>query len=197
MAHSDEFIKTEGDLSGLGFEGIYRKFRKPILNYVSRTVKNEDLAEELTQEIFLKVFRYQETYQNQFSISTWLWSIARNTIIDWKRKSRPVYEINGTFIRNHEKFDIEQAPDQSLNCESRIIETEIRDQILEITQTLTEMQKQVILMRVFDQLSYHEIAQKLNLSLSAAKCLFHRAKTSISASINDQTTTNSTLAEIL
>jgi len=184
MSHSDDFIKIKEDLSSLSFEGIYRKFRKPILNYVSRTVKNEDLAEELTQEIFLKAFKYQETYRDQFSISTWLWSIARNTIIDWKRKSRPAYEASAFVIRNHEHFDIEQAPDQTINCEDRIIKTEIRDAIFEITKNLTEMQKQVILLRIIDQLSYQEIAQKLNLSLSAVKCLFHRAKTSLSTQAN-------------
>lgn len=172
--------KEQESLTPANFDRIYRKFKKPIMNYVSRSIENEDIAEEITQEIFLKAFRYKEDYQNQFQISTWLWSIAKNTIIDWKRKNKTAQEIPASFPTGEERIDIEQAPDPKLNIESRIIIQEAHQKLLRLTDSLTEMQRKVFLMRMIDQLSYSEISSQLELTLSAAKCLFHRAKTTIS-----------------
>lgn len=188
--------KEKDSITPANFDQIYKKFKKPILNYVSRRIDNEDIAEEITQEIFLKAFRYKEDYQNQFRISTWLWSIAKNTIIDWKRKNRSTQELLASFSIGDDSIDIEQAPDPALNIESIIINQENRQAIMKLTGSLTELQRKVFLMRMIDQLSYSEISSQLELTLSAAKCLFHRAKTSISLTHELSNSHNRTTASI-
>lgn len=163
----------------VNFDQIYKKFKKPILIYVGRFIENEETSEELTQEIFLKAFKYKDYYKNEFSLSTWLWSIARNTVIDWKRKTRLYSDLQLAPTPKNEIFDIEQAPDQDSNSEDKLLEKELRENLILLTQPLTDLQKKVLFMRVLDQLSYLEISKKLNLTLSSVKCLFHRAKTSL------------------
>lgn len=168
------------------FERVYKRFKRPIWKYVSRSVNNDDIAEELTQEIFFKAFRYKDSYQSQFKFSTWLWSIARNTLIDWKRKNRTGAEVQFRAEGDAAPFDIEQAPGKEPDMEHVIIEREKKEKILALTGKLTEMQKKVLFMRLVDQLSYTEISRQLDLTLSAAKCLFHRAKCSLADAIGER-----------
>lgn len=168
------------------FDGIYRKFRNPIMRYVYRAIKDDCIAEELTQEIFLKAFRFKSHYRRRFRISTWLWSIARNTVVDWKRKHRAAAQPVFLSTQNL-RFDIEQAADLSANVESALTKKEERAELVALTRSLTDMQRKVLFMRVVDQISFGEIASQLNLTLSSVKCLFFRAKATLIAEVADAT----------
>src|SRR4051812_43628713 len=64
---------------------LYHRFRRPILRYVKSRLSNQAIAEEVTQDIFMKVHRFRESYNEEYAFSTWLWTIARNTIADYLR----------------------------------------------------------------------------------------------------------------
>jgi len=162
------------------FDRLYRHFKNPIRKYINRSVRNEDIAEELTQEIFFKAFRHHESYQPELKFSTWLWSIAKNTLIDWKRKNHSASANSFYHHETSETFDVEQIPCKAASAEKILIEGQGKAEILAMTEKLTEMQKKVLFMRLVEQLSYSEICRNLNLTLSAAKCLFHRAKNTLS-----------------
>jgi RNA polymerase sigma-70 factor (ECF subfamily) len=174
---------SEQEWTTTAFDGIYRKFRLPILKYVTRSVKNEGVAEELTQEIFLKAFRFKDSYKSKFKVSTWLWSIARNTVVDWKRKHQNSPAL--FYAHSHEvPYDIEQAADMGHCIERTLTDREDREALLALTLSLTEMQRKVLFMRVLDQLTYLEISRKLDLTLSAVKCLFFRAKATLTSGVS-------------
>jgi RNA polymerase sigma-70 factor, ECF subfamily len=158
-----------------GFAKIYLQFRRPIFKYVTRMVNDIQIAEELTQEIFLKAFRFSSTYQPKYALSTWLWTIARNTVLDWRRKSSldPCREQ-----RQESEFDlkVEDLPALSSNAEAHMIEKTEKEGIIGLLNSLTELQRRVLLLRVIHHLSYREISKKLGLSLSAVKCLAYRAR---------------------
>jgi RNA polymerase sigma-70 factor, ECF subfamily len=164
------------------FSAIYEKFRKPILSYVRQRIpgQDEEVAQEVTQEVFLKAFRFLPSYQPHFALSTWLWTIARNTVIDWTRShhSRPLLDDR--------KYDpdaasdgpvaYEELPSTAPNAEVLMIQRADRRKLLLWMRALTRKQRKVIKLRIINQLSYSEIAKRLGMSLSSVKCLAHRAK---------------------
>jgi RNA polymerase sigma-70 factor (ECF subfamily) len=162
-----------GSLDGDRFPAIYQKFRKPIFRYVSQRVRDEETAEEITQEVFLKAFRARESYLPSFGISTWLWTIAKNTLSDWHRKNKdsPILDAHAGM---HEEL-LCPAP----SAEVALTEQGERGELLQRMARLTDLQKNVLILRVIHHLPYREIAQRLGLSLSAAKCLFYRAKSTL------------------
>lgn len=162
-----DFIHDSHD----AFAKVYRKFSKPLHQYVRSKISDPAIAEELTQEVFLKAYRFRGSYQERYALSTWLWTIARNTIHDHLRGLSPLGQ------------DDETGPDE-LACErpcaeSVAIRKDERRTYLKMLRSLTRMQKRVIWMRVIHQLSYEEISKNLGMSLSAVKNLAYRAKQSL------------------
>jgi RNA polymerase sigma factor (sigma-70 family) len=154
------------------FSKIDRRFRKPIFRYILGRVPDSETAEELTQDVFLKAYRARESYEERFELSTWLWTIARNTVFDWLRKQRE--EV----LDSPDEFSWEEIP-CNLPCpETRTARKLDRKVLLKLMSTLTDLQKRALFMRVVRQLSYEEISKHLGLSLSAAKCLVYRARRS-------------------
>jgi RNA polymerase sigma factor (sigma-70 family) len=141
------------------FPKIYKKFRKPILRYVNSRVSDPELAEDITQEIFIKVFRFQDSYQSQFAFSTWLWTIAKNTVSDSLRELKEYC------------------------AETLAIKKDERKRLLRILKPMTRLQKRVLWMRAVHHLSYSEISKILGLSVAAAKNMASRAKQNL---IEDQ-----------
>ncbi|MGZ3689491.1 MAG: RNA polymerase sigma factor [Bdellovibrionota bacterium] len=152
------------------FAWLYRRFRKPIHRYIGTKIRDEGISEELTQEVFLKAFRFRESFELRYEFSTWLWTIARNTVIDWSRtKGLPMGS-------GSEAFDPDQIVDPAPCAEGRLLERSEREHLMEVMKSLTELQRQALLLRVIHRLSYHEIARQLGLSLGAVKGLLFRAK---------------------
>ena len=164
-----------GGESGFDFDRMYGRFRKPILNYVLQRVSDEHLAEELTQEIFLKVYRFRNTYQPRFQFSTWLWTIARNTLTDWMRKGGGAF-AQGAGDSDDPLPDVEQIPAPEPNIELKMTEEMDLSEVGFLVGSLTAAQRNVLYLRIVHQHSFREIADKLNLSLAAVKCLFQRGK---------------------
>ena len=153
------------------FTEIYQRFLKPIQNYVSLRIPNEDIAQEVAQEIFLKAYRFSSSYRMSFAFTTWLWTIARNTVSDFMR--RPEAEQ----IRNpHEQLEPDQLPAAGPGAEAIILIKSGRKLLFRISRKLTANQRRALWMRTVGQLSYREISVRLDTSISAAKCLVHRAK---------------------
>jgi RNA polymerase sigma-70 factor (ECF subfamily) len=155
------------------FQKIYGKLKKPIHRYVSRSVRDGEVAEELTQDVFLKAFRARHTFECQRSFSTWLWTIARNTVCDWHRK-------HGADLRvpsgPEGESPCDELPSRDPDVETLICEHGERQALLRRLAGLTALQRKVLQMRIIHELSYQEIAKNLGLSISAAKCLFYRAR---------------------
>src|SRR5688572_12964935 len=76
----------DGDLQS--FAPLYSQFRKPILKYVKKHVRQHAVAEELTHDVFVKIYQFRKSYNPEYDASSWIWTIARNTIYDHMRRSR-------------------------------------------------------------------------------------------------------------
>ena len=158
------------------YSEIYQRFQKPILRHVRKRISDEAVAEEITQEIFLKVHRFREGYQPEFAFSTWLWTIARNTISDHLRARKDA--------RGDHDFMIEEIPCTSLCAETLIMKKDQRRHLFRIARTLTRLQRRVLWLRMIHHLTFQEIAAKLNLSLTAVKNLAYRAKLNLGEDVS-------------
>jgi RNA polymerase sigma-70 factor (ECF subfamily) len=147
-------------------------------------VRNPDVAEEVTQEIFFKAYRFQDSYDDQFQLSTWLWTIARNTISDFFRKDRNSLPLLDG--RDGERWDVEESASVELNPELSFIRSDDKKNLLKIMRKLTRLQKRVLFMKVIRHFSNEEIAKKLNLSLSAVKSVVYRAKGVLNLNLSAQ-----------
>jgi RNA polymerase sigma-70 factor (ECF subfamily) len=155
------------------FASLYQRFKKPIFKYVSARIAELQLAEEVTQEIFVKVFRFRESYDEKHEISTWLWTIARNTVFDTLRKQQGQTTEHSVEVTCPDDIASPIADAQSM------LEQKDQRRLLKMTlKSLTRMQRRVVWMRVVQQKSYSEISTCLGLSL-AAKNLAFRAKRSL------------------
>lgn len=145
----------------------YRDLKQPLLNYILTRIPNGAIAEELAQETFFKAFRFRSTYNDSFALTTWLWSIARNTVTDHLRSER-----NQLNIECEESEIASESPDP----ESLLLKKDERRVLIGALSVLTRLQKRVIWLRSFHHLSFEDISKRLGLTLSATKSLAQRAK---------------------
>jgi RNA polymerase sigma factor (sigma-70 family) len=160
------------------FSLIHAKYAKNILAFVLRHVRDRSIAEDLTQEVFLRLFRFRRYYRPGHAFSSWLWTIARNVVSDWFRKASNREPAHSAHEGN--EFHPEQIPSHHPCAESLLERKTQRQQLVTVMKQLTKLQRRVLRMRIIKQLSYDEIAKKLGLSLSAVKCLLYRSKQAVS-----------------
>lgn len=158
------------------FAKIYRRFRKPIFHYVSTRVFDKQSAEDVTQEVFIKAYRFREAYDEQYAFSTWLWTIARNTVFDALRKNKSAEDLPAA------ASSIDEIPSPFQNAESLLQVKDLRRLIKSMMRPLTKLQRRVLWMSVIQQRSYAEISKQMGLSLSAVKNLAYRARLTITDS---------------
>src|SRR4051812_34192450 len=103
-------------MSTLDFDEIYGRFHGPILSYVRSKLGDEEAARELTQEVFLKVHRFRASYRDEYAVSTWLWTIARNTLSDHFRARGSAIELS-----LDEPVTLEERPGTERDAESRLL----------------------------------------------------------------------------
>jgi RNA polymerase sigma-70 factor (ECF subfamily) len=159
------------------FDFLVQKYRRPIINFMYRMAHNTAVAEDLAQEVFLRVYRSRTSYEASAKFTTWLYRIATNLGMNYSRDTRHERPEN---VMNLDAPDEEtgQAPDLADKTPS--VEEEImrRERLLAIRQkveALPERQKMAVLMHKYQQMDYREIADVLKLSESATKSLLFRA----------------------
>jgi RNA polymerase sigma-70 factor (ECF subfamily) len=160
----------------LAFEKLYQKFKGPIMNFVANMVRNQSVAEELVQEIFLKVYRAREEYLPTAKFSTWFWTIARNTAFDHLRKKRDLLLDDASVPSEESPSLIDQLETPLSNAEMQLVENAENKRLQNCMQELTPKQREATLLRIISELSYEEIASTIGTSLSSVKSLIHRSK---------------------
>lgn len=143
------------------FEEVYDRYKKLIFNYFYRCTSNIHTAEELTQDTFLKAFKYFGSFRGESSVKTWLFKIARNVFIDYSKKNR-FQEVD---IEKHQIGDRGGIP--------RVDEKAL---IMKTLNHLTEVQREIIILRDINGFSYKEIAQITGCTEGQVKIGLHRAR---------------------
>jgi len=140
-----------------------------VFSFTIKKVQNNVLADEITVNVFSKVLRKLDSFNENFKFKTWVLSIANNTIIDhWRKKSKET-EYTQENIDNIEDISV-QSP------EELIISMEESEKILQIISSMNSNYQNIIRLRFFEEKNIREIAQELNLSITNTKVRIMRAK---------------------
>ena len=159
------------------FDYLLQKYRRPMISFMYRMAHNSAAAEDLAQEVFLRVYRSRGNYEPSAKFSTWLYRIATNLGVNYARDTRHERPEN---IMNLDEADEEtgQTPDladKAPTVEEEIVRRERLAAIREKVEALPERQKMAVLMHKYQQMDYKQIAEVLKLSESATKSLLFRA----------------------
>ncbi|MFN0168229.1 MAG: RNA polymerase sigma factor [Bryobacteraceae bacterium] len=162
----------EGDDASFGV--LLQKYRGPVIHFVYRMVQNQPVAEELAQEVFLRVYRSRSTYEPTAKFTTWLFRIATHLALNWMRdgkheKAQERLDSDEGSPARREVPDRKPSAEQSMVYEARL--TEIRQAIAD----LPDKQRSAVLMHKYEEMEYAQIAKVLTCSESAVKSLLFRA----------------------
>jgi RNA polymerase sigma-70 factor (ECF subfamily) len=158
------------------YRQLVRRYERPIFSLVLRMVRSPDLAEDLTQEVFIKAFRALDSYDDRRKLSSWLFKIAHNATIDHLRRSSlrtvPLEEPESEGLDWGDRLE-----DPSVGSPDEIHEREELGRILEAAiQRLKPAFREVMLLRHREELAYGEIAEITGMSLGAVKTNLHRGR---------------------
>ena len=163
---------AEGNLAA--FRKIVELYQKPIISFIARFIGDKAGAEDIAQEVFLKVFKAAGDYRPKSKFKTWLFKIAANHCLNEIRDSRKNPEMRGLFELNEAGF-LAVAPD---TCSPlRILEgREIGNAVREAIRELPHNQRIALLLRELNGFSYGEISHIMGCSVSAVESLLQRAR---------------------
>lgn len=167
-------VKTGDDSA---FEYLVQKYRRPMLSFMYRMAHNSAVAEDLAQEVFLRVYRSRESYEPSAKFTTWLYRIATNLAVNYardRRHERPEVTVSIDEPDQDTGLTVD-VPDGSLSAEEAILRRERMSAIRQRVQALPERQRTAVLMHKYQQMDYRQIADVLKLSESATKSLLFRA----------------------
>jgi RNA polymerase sigma-70 factor (ECF subfamily) len=144
---------------------IYRH-KQRIFSFILSKILNKDIAEDIFQDTFIKVIKTLKKgrYNEEGKFLPWVMRIAHNLVIDHFRRSKRIPTIN-----NSDDFDIFSIiSDDVLNAESQIIKTQILDNVKDLIEELPEDQKEVLIMRMYKDMSFKEISESTDVSINTA-----------------------------
>jgi RNA polymerase sigma-70 factor, ECF subfamily len=160
-----------------GFDFLIQKYRKPIVHFMYRMVHNQAVAEELAQEVFLRVYRSRETYRAEARFSTWLYRIATNLGVNYARDNRHERTASTVYLdeADSETGTTPDVADSTPDVEAKLLRQERMNAIREHVLALPERQRMAVLMHKYEGMDYKQIGDVLKLSESATKSLLFRA----------------------
>ena len=160
------------------FTELVERYKQPVMNLVYRTLRDETEAEDLAQNVFLQVYKSRSRYQRTAKFSTWLFTIARNLCLnELRRRSRhPAESLEETHGEHEGQLQRQYEDKKNFLPTETLLHGELAQKIEEALAELPENQRTAILLCRQDELSYEEIAEILECSLSATKSLIHRGR---------------------
>lgn len=165
-----ELIKLYVNGEESAFEVLLLRHQSRIFTFIISKVKDQDLANDLFQDTFIKVVNTLKSgkYNDEGKFLPWVMRIAHNLVIDHFRKHNRVKMISETTYQNPEYTIFHTLSDQSLNVEQEMIKDELESQLIELIEFLPESQKEVLKMRLYQDLSFQEIADQEDVSINTA-----------------------------
>ena len=157
------------------FDHLVAKFRRPIVHFMYRMAKNQATAEELAQEVFLRVYRSRASYSAEAKFTTWLYRIASNLAINHARDTRQERSTASLDEPDEETGLTIDVADGHATVEQEMLRRERLAAIRKEVEALPERQRVAVLMHKYQGLDYRQIGQVLKLSESATKSLLFRA----------------------
>ena len=165
--HTDaQLVSSYINGSEYALEQLINRHQLQIFNFINFKINDRDTSEDLFQDTFIKVIRTLKSgaYNEEGKFLPWVMRIAHNLVIDHFRKSNRIPTLG-----NKEDFDIFQfISDKSPNAESTLVQEQVLKDLQKLIQELPEDQKEVLIMRLYRDMSFKEIAENTNVSINTA-----------------------------
>ena len=162
----------EGD--GASFGVLLEKHRSPVIHFLYRMVQNQAVAEELAQEVFLRVYRSRSTYEPTAKFTTWLFRIATHLALNSLRDRRND-RLQERLDDDSSEGPVRQVFDTRPSVEAVMVKEARMEEVRRAVAGLPEKQRAAVLMHKYQEMEYAQIADALNCSESAVKSLLFRA----------------------
>jgi RNA polymerase sigma factor (sigma-70 family) len=149
------------------FNALIKKYQQRVYWHIRKMVIDHDDADDLTQEAFVKVWRYLPEFRGDSQLYTWIFKIATNECLSFLSAKRKRF-----FLPIH---DVEQELTEKLESSDLVSGTEIQLKLQKAILTLPEKQRLVFNMKYFDEMKYEDISEVLGTSVGALKASYHLA----------------------
>ncbi|HEX8812894.1 MAG TPA: sigma-70 family RNA polymerase sigma factor [Terracidiphilus sp.] len=174
-----------GDESGFNY--LVGKYHRPMVHFLFRMVRSQAIAEELAQDVFLRVYRSRESYRAEAKFTTWLYRIATNLAVNHARDTKHERAAQNVYldVPDEETGTTPDVADDVPNVEQRLLRDERMAAIRTHVMALPERQRMAVLMHKYQGLDYRQIGEVLKLSESATKSLLFRAYQTLRERLKD------------
>jgi len=183
-ADSEIVVRTlNGDMEA--FDTIVREYRDTVFRVAMRIVKNEEEAQDVTQDAFMNAYRKLDTFKGDAALSSWIYRIAVNTALMRLRKKKRRAEVSMESLPISDSMDYvwSDLSAQTSRGDEVAENKELRKKISEAVNELEAKYKDVFVAKEIDGMSLQEIAEEMDLSVPAVKSRLHRARLSLRVSL--------------
>ncbi len=178
QSREEDFDAIKKVLAGekSAFQHLQNKYVNIVSSLIRRMINDEDDVQDLTQDSFIKAYNALDSFQFQYSFSSWLYRIASNTCIDFLRKRRfKTVSINQPIDSSDDEYYME-IRDDSCSADDQVLANERRQILHDAIDKLPENYREIIKLRHEEEMDYKEISDKLNLPLGTVKAHLFRAR---------------------
>jgi RNA polymerase sigma-70 factor, ECF subfamily len=156
------------------FELLLEKHRGPMIHFLRRMVQNDAVAEELSQEVFLRVFKSRGSYQPSAKFTTWLFRIGTHLALNWIRDGRNE-KLQTSLDKETADGTSRQVPDRRRTVEQELLYQAKLQEVRQAIQCLPAKQRAAVMMHKYEEMEYAQIASVIGCSEAAVKSLLFRA----------------------
>lgn len=165
-------------------EELMHKYYPRLLNFIYRLIGNREAAEDITQEVFVRVYKSAACYRPQAKFQTWVFTIARNlSLNELRRGKKTAVSLEEPFLSGDGEVKRQVADPQGENPDQELLREEKTAAVKAAIHDLPENQRTAVLLRRYEEFSYEEIAQAMQISVQAVKSLLSRAKNNLRDSL--------------
>lgn len=168
------------------FRDLVERHQKAVVGTAAKMLGGYDDAEDIGQQVFLRVWKNAKRYRPDARFTTYLFTITRNLVFNESRRRSRKKEVSADEIEESTGHLAEERPE--LRPDEQLLQEELRLAVDRAIASLPETQRMAVVLRRYEQLPYEEIAKVLDLSVSAVKSLLFRARTALRESLADYLT---------
>ena len=165
------------------FRELVERHKNAVIGTVAKMLGNASESEDIAQQVFLRIWRNAKRYRPDAKFTTYLFTITRNLVFNESRRKSRKKEVSSDEREENSNCLVEASPDRQPDAE--LLQAELQQAVDAAIASLPETQRMAVVLRRYEQLSYEEIAETLELSVSAVKSLLFRARTTLRESLSD------------
>jgi RNA polymerase sigma-70 factor (ECF subfamily) len=176
-AHDVALMSRIGAGDHAAFRTLVERHQDAVVGTVAKMLGNPADAEDIAQQVFLRIWRHARHYRPDAKFTTYLFTIARNLVFNESRRRSRRKEVSTEEREESSHLQVEDSPERQPDAE--LLQAELQRAVDEAIAALPEVQRLAVVLRRYEQMPYEEIAEVLKLSLPAVKSLLFRARATL------------------